>query len=157
MKYQTIQTIQTTRTIYFDMDGTIADLYGYTGWLQELRSNNCAPYAKAAPLLKLQPLARRLNKLKEAGWELGIVSWLSKTSTAEYDEAVTQAKRKWLATHLKSVQWDEIHIVPYGTPKQEIVNNPNGILFDDEEQNRNNWKGKAFSEKEIMKVLKAIA
>lgn len=154
MKILTIQNIQ---TIYFDMDGTIADLYGYDNWLQELRHGSCAPYAGAAPMLKLQPLARRLNKLQAAGLKLGIVSWLSKNSTVEYDEAVTQAKLEWLSKHLRSVQWDEIHIVPYGTPKEEIVDNPNGILFDDEERNRNNWQGIAFDEKNIIEILKAIA
>ena len=108
-------------------------------------------------MLKLQPLARRLNKLQAAGLKLGIVSWLSKNSTVEYDEAVTQAKLEWLSKHLRSVQWDEIHIVPYGTPKEEIVDNPNGILFDDEERNRNNWQGIAFDEKNIIEILKAIA
>lgn len=146
-----------SQTIYFDMDGTIADLYGYDGWLNELRAGSAAPYEQAAPLVKLQQLARRLNRLQAAGWKLGIISWLSKTSTVEYDEKVTKAKRKWLSVHLKSVQWDEIHIVPYGTPKQEVVNNPFGILFDDEEQNRNNWKGTAYDEKNILNVLKAIA
>jgi hypothetical protein len=38
-----------------------------------------------------------------------------------------------------------------------VVNFPNGILFDDEEPNRNNWKGKAFDESQIMEVLKTVA
>lgn len=144
-------------TIYFDMDGTIADLYGYKGWLKELRRSCAKPYEEAAPLQKLQPLARKLNELQKKGYKIGIISWLSKNSTKEYDEEVTKAKLKWLKVHLKSVHFDEVHIVPYGTPKQTIVNNPNGILFDDEEQNRMNWTGKAYKETEIMKVLKAIA
>lgn len=150
-------TIQTIQTIYFDMDGTIVDLYGYEGWLSELRRQSCKPYERAAPLLKLQPLARKLNELQTKGIKLGIITWLSKTSTTEYDSAVTQAKMKWLKTHLKSVEWDEIHIVPYGTPKHELASDPMGILFDDEIKNRTEWKGEAFCEKDIMDVLKAIA
>ena len=145
------------RTIYFDMDGTIADLYGYNGWLEELRLGSPKPYKKAAPLLRLQPLARLLNDLQRKGYKLGIVSWLAKNSTEEYDRKVTEAKLKWLALHLKSVHWDEIHIVPYGTPKQTVVKEPNGILFDDEEQNRVNWIGTAHDETCILDVLKAIA
>lgn len=144
------------RAIYFDMDGTIADLYGYNGWLKELRSGSCVPYEKAVPLIRMQLLARKLNQLQKKGWTIGIVSWLSKNSTIEYDEKVTKAKLKWLATHLKSVKWNEVHIVEYGTPKQQVVNKPNGILFDDEEQNRLNWKGTAYDETKIMEVLKAI-
>ena len=145
------------KVIYFDMDGTIADLYGYKGWLKELRKGAATPYEKALPLLRLQLLARYLNRLQKQGWKIGIVSWLSKNSTEEYDVAVTNAKMKWLKVHLKSVQWNEIHIVSYGTPKEEVVNYPFGILFDDEEQNRNNWKGIAYDEKNIIEVLKAIA
>lgn len=146
-----------SQTIYFDMDGTIANLYGVKNWLSQLQAANPAPYAAAEPLLKLQPLARRLNKLQAKGWKLGIISWLAKNSTAEYDEAVTNAKLNWLKKHLHSVNWDEIHIVPYGTPKEKTVNNPQGILFDDEKRNRDNWTGTAHNEKDIMKVLKAVS
>lgn len=146
-----------SQTIYFDMDGTIANLYGVENWLPQLQAANPAPYAEAAPLLKLQPLARRLNKLQAKGWKLGIISWLAKNSTAEYDKAVTNAKLNWLKKHLHSVNWDEVHIVPYGTPKEETVNNPQGILFDDEKRNRDNWTGTAHNEKDIMKVLKAVS
>ena len=142
------------KAIYFDMDGTIADLYGYKSWLLELRQGAATPYEKAAPLLKLQVLARLLNQLQKNGWKIGVVSWLAKGSNEQYDLAVTKAKQKWLRVHLKSVQWDEIHIVPYGTPKEKVVNHPNGILFDDEERNRNNWKGIAHNEKDIINILK---
>ena len=132
------------KTIYFDMDGTIADLYAVDGWLPKLQSCDASPYAEAAPLVRLCALARVLNRLRKNGIKVGIVSWLAKNSTKEYDKAVTNAKMEWLNTHLKSVQFDEIHIVKYGTPKHQIVNDKNGILFDDEEQNRTNWKGIAY-------------
>ena len=144
------------RAIYFDMDGTIADLYGYTDWLKELRAASCKPYAGAAPLVRLQLLARLLNELQKDGWHIGIVSWLSKNSTKEYDLAVTETKKKWLSKHLRSVHWNEIKIVPYGTPKETIVDKPKGILFDDEERNRINWIGTAYDETNIIEILKAI-
>lgn len=145
------------RAIYFDMDGTIADLYGVESWLEELRSESAAPYEGAAPLLKLQQLARRLNQLQKRGWKIGVVSWTAKNSSASYCKKVIKAKQKWLTKHLRSVQWDEVHIVNYGTPKEEVVKYPKGILFDDEERNRNNWKGKAYDETQIMEVLKAVS
>lgn len=144
------------KAIYFDMDGTIANLYGVKNWLMELQSESCKPYEEAAPLVRLQLLARLLNELRRKGWTIGIVSWLAKNSTVGYDNAVTKAKLNWLSKHLKSVTWDEIHIVPYGTPKHDIVDNPMGILFDDEEQNRSNWTGTAYDESNIIEILKAI-
>ena len=145
-----------TKAIYFDMDGTIADLYGVTDWLTMLMNGNELPYAIAKPLVRLATLARLLNQLQKDGYKIGIVSWLAKNSTTDYDERVTNAKKEWLAKHLTSVHFDEIHIVQYGTPKQNIVNHPNGILFDDEENNRKNWTGKAYNEKNITKILKKL-
>ena len=51
-------------TINFDMDGTIADLYGVENWLDHLINENTYPYANARPLVRLNQLARRLNTLQ---------------------------------------------------------------------------------------------
>jgi hypothetical protein len=146
-----------SKAIYFDMDGTIANLYGVDGWLDMLTAKDETPYAIAEPMVRLSSLARILNRLQKKGFTIGIVSWLAKNSTNEYDERVANAKREWLAKHLKSVQFDEIHIVPYGTPKETIVNIPNGILFDDEKRNRDNWFGTAYDETNIIETLKTVA
>ena len=140
-------------TINFDMDGTIADLYSNPNWLPLLRAFDPTPYATAKPLLRLNALARKLNELQKAGYELAIISWLSKESNTEYDEAVTATKMAWLAEHLPSVHWDRITIVPYGTPKENYCGNPLDILFDDEERNRNNWTGRAYDVKNILEIL----
>jgi hypothetical protein len=143
-------------TINFDMDGTIADLYANPNWLPMLRAFDPTPYATAKPLLRLNVLARKLNALQKAGYELAIISWLSKESNAEYDELVTATKMAWLAKHLPSVKWDRITIVPYGTPKQNFCENPLDILFDDEERNRTNWTGRAYGVQNIMEILREI-
>ena len=143
-------------TINFDMDGTIADLYGVENWLAYLEAEDVTPYAVAEPLLRLCSLAKRLNNLQKQGYELAVISWLSKTGSTEYNEAVTEAKLKWLAQHLPSVRWDYINIVPYGTPKQMFCENPLDILFDDEERNRNNWTGRAYGVENILEILREI-
>lgn len=146
-----------TMRINFDMDGTIANLYGVENWLEMLIANDETPYAIAKALVNLSLLARYLNKIQKKGIEIAVISWLSKNSTKEYDEKVTNAKLNWLAKHLPSVNWDNVEIVPYGTPKERFCFTENDILFDDEEQNRNNWKGFAYKETEIFTVLKSIA
>ena len=143
-------------TINFDMDGTIADLYGVENWLEMLIAEDVTPYAEALPLLRLSALARKLNALQRNGYELGIISWLSKSGSEAYNEVVTEAKLKWLAKHLPSVAWDRVTIVPYGTPKQNFCENPLDILFDDEDRNRNNWTGRAYDVQNIMEVLKNL-
>ena len=145
-----------TRTIFFDMDGTIADLYSVNGWLDSIIARDVKPYKEAKVMHNMQTLARALNRLQKQGNKVAIISWLAKNSTEEYDADVTQAKQEWLSKHLASVRFDEIHIVKYGTAKQTFIHSENDILFDDEEQNRNNWTGKAHNVNNIIEVLKSL-
>lgn len=141
------------KNIYFDMDGTIADLYGVPNWLEDLLHEDVRPYAVARPLVNLQALARILNRLIRSGWTVNIISWTSRGGSAEYNRAVATAKREWLAQHLRSVRFTAIEILPYGTPKELYGN---GILFDDEEHNREAWGEGAYTEKEIFEILKSL-
>ena len=145
-----------TTTIFFDMDGTIADLYGVENWLDYLIASDALPYEIAKPLIRLNAFARILNRLQKQGYKVGVISWLAKNSNTAYDEKVTRAKKEWLKKHLASVNFDEIHIVKYGTPKQTFAKTENDILFDDEEKNRNDWTGKAFDVNEIIEILKGM-
>ena len=115
-----------TKAINFDMDGTIADFYGVENWLEYLKNGNPYPYEVAKPLVNMSVLARYLNRLQRNGYEINIISWLAKNSTKEFDEKVTESKKKWLKKHLSSVNWDKITIVPYGIDKSTLGN---GILF----------------------------
>lgn len=143
-------------TINFDLDGTIADLYGVPNWLPMLRAEDETPYAIAKPLVRLCSLAKVLNRLQKEGYNLAVISWLSKTGTEEYNAKVTNAKLEWLATHLPSVHWDNINIVEYGTPKENFCETPFDILFDDEEKNRESWNGIAFDVDDILGILKTL-
>lgn len=141
------------RKIYFDMDGTIANLYGVDGWLEYLINKDTTPYEEALPMINFSYLARLLNRLQKNGYTIGIISWTAKNSTVEYDERVAEAKKRWLKKHLPSVHFDEIHIVAYGTPKSTCGN---GILFDDEERNRTEWNGTAYNVDCILEVLRNL-
>lgn len=139
--------------INFDMDGTIADLYGVENWLEDLINENVRPYVEAKPLVRLASLARVLNRLQREGYEINIISWLSKSGSDDYNARVTEAKKAWLAKHLPSVHWNNITIVKYGTPKENFGS---GYLFDDEEANRNNWNGIAYDVNNILEVLRSF-
>ena len=143
-------------TINFDMDGTIANLYGVENWLPMLENHIETPYAVAPPLVRLCTLARVLNRLQREGYKLAVISWLAKGSNADYDERVTNAKLEWLAKHLPSVHWDRITIIEHGTPKENFCETPFDILFDDEEKNRENWNGIAFDVNDIVGILKTL-
>lgn len=141
------------RMIWFDMDGTIADLYAVEDWLPRLRASDPTPYEEAAVMLNMSLLARYLNKLQKHGYGIGIISWTSKDGNAEYNEAVANAKMEWLHQHLTSVSFDVMEIVDYGTPKHSFLKTENDILFDDNEAIRNDWTGEAYEPSEILSVL----
>ena len=76
------------RTIWFDMDGTIANLYGVENWLPKLQAHDASPYADAKVMWNMNQLARLLNRVQAIGYGIGIISWLSKCPTEDYDKAV---------------------------------------------------------------------
>ena len=122
-------------TIYLDCDGTWINLYGVENWLDYLLAEDVYPYANAKPLVNLSLLARTIHELQRKGVKVGIISWLSKGGSETYNAAVD---------------------IKYGTPKSTCATQANAILFDDEEKNRAEWKGKAFDEKNLIKILRAI-
>lgn len=141
------------KAIFFDMDGTIADLYGVDGWLDDLRAERVRPYTEAKPLVNLSRLARRLNQLIADGYSVNIISWTSRGGSSKYNKAVAAAKLEWLNKHLPSVKWDNVFIVAYGTPKS---NYGRGVLFDDEKPNRDEWGAGAFEPEKIFEILRGL-
>lgn len=135
-------------TFYFDMDGTIADLYGVKGWLDDLINENPRPYAEARPLVNCERLIKIIEFLKAEGYNFGIISWTSKNGSAAFNKIVRKTKIEWLNKNFPNC-FSEIHIVKYGTPKYRVAKD-SGFLFDDEEQNRKSWnRGRSFTEKDI--------
>lgn len=126
--------------IWFDMDGTIADFYGVDGWLDDLMNLNTRPYELAKPLYDTIDLVNMLLELKMVGYQIGIISWLSKNRNVDFETRIAQAKKKWLAENLLDDILDKIIITPYGMTKADTCRKfGKGILIDDEQQNRDKW------------------
>ena len=142
--------------LWLDMDGSIVDFYGVDGWLEDLRNFNPRPYIEAKPLYNMNTLCAILAKLKEHGYHIGIISWLSKVPEPEFDIAVTEAKVEWLDRYGLGGICDEILVTPHGVPKHETcAQYGHGILVDDEAKNRNDWNIGATidANKNILAVL----
>ena len=122
--------------LIFDMDGTIAALYNVKNWLSKLRAEDTSPYAEAAPMWDMNALCAKLKDLD--AWEVVIVSWGSKNATPHFDEEVKKVKIDWLNQYNFPVTKRNIHVVPYGTPKQryKAKKNYRSILIDDNEEIR---------------------
>ena len=127
------------KMIIFDMDGTIANLYGVENWLPMLRAEDPTPYAVAEPMYDMDDLRAVLKTLKLKGWRIAVTTWLAKDSTKEYDELVREAKQEWLDRYL--FPYDELHMVKYGTTKANCTRGKAHfqILVDDNEKIRKGW------------------
>ena len=147
------------KTLVFDMDGTIVDLYGVDGWLEDLRSEKVRPYVEAKPLVDMDILRAILMEFKALGWKIVVTSWLSKDGSKAYGKAVAQAKLGWLLDY--DFPFDEVHFVKYGTTKANCTRKIGGfqILVDDNEKVRKGWTlGDTINAKEniIDKLLELL-
>ena len=130
------------RMIVWDMDGTIADLYGVDGWLEMLRAENPLPYEMAEPMWDMERLANIIRGLQDFGIEQRIVSWLSMDSSEQYKTEVRRAKREWLDEF--GFPYDHFHGVQFGATKADSVrkflaDDETAILIDDSAKVRKGW------------------
>lgn len=146
------------KTLVFDMDGTIADLYGVDGWLEMLRNEDETPYCVAKPMYDMFVLSTLLDVLRKLGWRIVVTTWLAKNSSADYDKRVRKAKLDWLAEN--GFPYDEIHLVKYGTTKANCTRKIGGfqVLVDDNKKVRDGWTlGKTIdANKNIIDELLAL-
>jgi hypothetical protein len=126
------------KVIYFDMDGTVADLYGVNNWLEKLRAFDPSPYIEAKPLVDMEKLTEVCLALINKGYSIGVITWLSKDSNQRYDQKVIQAKFQWLQQYMPYIS--KYYAIPYGIPKQRAVSFCEEMwLVDDNEEVREMW------------------
>jgi len=154
-----------TKTIYFDLDGTVYPLYSQERWLERI-TLDLDPTAYSAEVTIPDPAALLdvLLSLVAEGWTIGVISWLANgipaespivPANAEYKKAARRAKREWIRKFLPMAT--EIHIVQYGTPKHRIVSDPYAILVDDSAKVRAAWRGQTIDATgDIIAALKRI-
>ena len=130
------------RMIVWDMDGTVADLYGVDGWLEMLRAENPLPYEIAEPIWDMERLVNVIRALQDFGIEQRIVTWLSINSSEEYKTETRRAKREWLEQF--DFPYDHFHGVQFGSTKADSVrkflaDDEEAILIDDSAKVRKGW------------------
>ena len=130
------------RMIVWDMDGTMADLYGVDGWLEMLENENPLPYEIAKPMWDMERLVNVIRGLQAIGVEQRIVTWLSMDSSEEYKTETRRAKREWLEQF--DFPFDHFHGVQFGSTKADSVrkflaDDETAILIDDSARVRKGW------------------
>lgn len=150
------------KMICFDMDGTIANLYGVKNWLPKLQNSDPTPYKVAKPLWDMNELREVLIALQQRGIEIRVITWLAMDSTEVYKRLVRQAKIEWLTK--VGFPIDHFHAQAYGTTKANAVRGAlavgeTAILIDDNDKVRKGWHlGETINptEENIIEVLRAL-
>lgn len=114
--------------ILFDLDGTVADLYGRKDWLECLTTEQPI-YEELEPLIDMEKLALIAENLIENGIEFGVVTWLAMGASEEYEFITAMEKFRWCKQYMPFIS--EFEAQPYGTPKQTNYKHCNCILIDD--------------------------
>lgn len=143
------------KAIYFDMDGTIYDLYGVDGWLEMLRTEDTRAYACGSALYDMDELNAVLAQFVALGITIGVITWTAMNGSTKYNKAVRAVKKAWIEENMPCVS--EFHCVQYGTTKKSSAKIKDAVLVDDNAKVRAGWTGATIdANKDIIQELKAL-
>lgn len=127
------------KKIYFDMDGTVADLYGEKNWLDNLRNERKGSFINLRPLVDMNELAMVCHQLMNLGYSFGVITWLPMGASYEFERVCEEEKRTWVEEFMPWVS--EFYAQSYGVPKQYAPSKRAAemILVDDNAEVRAMW------------------
>lgn len=135
------------KTIWFDMDGTIAELYKVDGWLEMLRVNDWSVYDKCLPRAHFDRINRAIEALSESGWQVGVITWASKGIEWQSDDLseIAEVKFRWLARFFPALADGKFACLPYGESKAQFLLDMGdagevNYLVDDNKEVREDWR-----------------
>ena len=150
------------KKIYFDLDGTIYDLYNFPNWLEMLRKSE-SPFYELTPLIDLKVLNNLMDRIKMrdiATFE--IISWLPMDANSEFEEICTDDKIERVHEDFGHNMFAYGHFLKYGTPKDSVVLErltKDHILIDDNLEILEQWEiagGKGVEASKILQFLKGL-
>ena len=126
--------------IFFDLDGTLYDLYGLTNWLEMLRNEQGGAYTTGQPLFDEDSFYNIISDLQLVGVEFGVITWLAMQASDEYELSTTEEKREWCEKYLPFIS--TFAAQRYGTPKQNAIDRRHKImiLIDDNPEVCKTWE-----------------
>lgn len=150
------------KVLYFDMDGTIADLYGSDNWLEKIQ-NKQPVFETLAEMPWFETAKKLIRILKfQYGYEVGVITWTPMDTTAEYEAIARVEKNMWLGEHANGL-FDFAVFQRYGTSKAISIRDEYQrglhILFDDNHEVRADWEQTfqpAYDAKDMVTVLRTL-
>lgn len=123
------------KIVYFDMDGTIADLYGVENVFKRLDALDASVYLEAEPI---QEYIQMIRDFHHMGYEVNILSCLGMISEEVFDKNTKENKDKWLDKYVGCEYINKRIYIPNTKHKEEYID-AIGILVDDDERVLVNW------------------
>lgn len=108
-----------SKKIFFDLDGTLYDLYNIENWLDSLQNEDATVFERGNFIGDYDEFIAIVKELMFKGYTFGVISWLPMYATPEFENECAEVKRKWVQKYLPFVE--EINFQRYGTPKQNAI------------------------------------
>lgn len=140
---------------YFDLDGTIYDLYGMKDWLKRIENEKPNTFTDGKFIVNYNEFMECVKQLEKQGYIFNVISWLPYDVTYNYKKKCEQEKRNWIKKFLPFVK--NVEIQSYGILKHTHVES--GILIDDDEKICRHWRNEnriALNVNKEFNVIKAL-
>ena len=126
--------------IYFDLDGTVYDLYNVENWLEKLRSEDASVFSEGDFIGDYNRFKTVCEKLVSVGVQFEVITWLPMQASEEYEIECTEVKREWVKKFMPFVT--EFTAQSYGIPKQNAIKKraKTMYLLDDNKEVCEMWK-----------------
>lgn len=122
--------------IFFDMDGTMVDLYGVKKWLSMLRQERTTPFSIAKPLYDVDVLHDVLQNLHNLSHIKLFICTKTPPGSPRYTVAVQNAKLQWLDKYNLLHYFNKVIFCPYRGEKfvhcHPYTKNSYNVIVDDD-------------------------
>ena len=105
--------------IFFDLDGTVYNLYQISGWKEKLENENPEVFREGSFIGNYPEFMAICHKLLERGIQFGVITWLPMQASEEYEKECAEVKREWVKKFMPFVT--EFTAQAYGIPKQNAI------------------------------------
>lgn len=147
-------------SIWFDLDGTLYELYKMPNWLERLEAKDWNVFVDGEPRKHHERIREAIRALQAKGWKVGCITWGSKGISEKELQEIAEKKKEFLAKYFPELL-ENFYCLPYGTSKtipimynnwymNRVSEQPN-YLVDDNKMVRKNWRiaGQEFGYKTI--------
>lgn len=139
------------KSIWFDMDGTLYELYKIPNWLERLEQGDMSVFEDGKARAHLKRINRAIEGLVKQGWRVGVITWAPKNITPRLFAWANDVKFNWIVENCPALA-NSFACIPYGESKAQFLQDMEAegaelnILVDDNKEVRAEWRthGKTF-------------